>query len=155
MAQKAPALQPALRPVRVFVAYSDCTSASRALAALNTHWRTVGQRVALRPMLWPFRQLAEPRWSDMAARDALHADCVLLAMDHSQTCESQVERWLAHLRAHAASAMLSIVVAMRDEELWNLSVAGNPPSSAITVGPMPAAEVLGSVAARRPVVAAA
>lgn len=138
----------------VFVAYSDCTSASRAMAALRATWRTRGQRVSLRPMLWRFSQLANPRWSDVATHDALCAECVLLAMDSLESCDAQMDHWLASLRARSAGSTLSAIVAVRDEELLNLSLTGSPGAStpaAVT----PATEVIGSIAARRPAVAAA
>lgn len=155
MAKKVPAVQPVIRPMLVFVAYSDCSSASRALAALNVQWRSRGQHVALRPMLWSFRQLAELRWSEAALHDALRAECLLLAMDRAEACDASVERWLSGLQSRAEGETLSAIVAIRDEELWNLSVTGSLRSSLPFAVIAPAAEVLGSVAARRPRVAAA
>lgn len=155
MVKKASALQPALRTVPVFVAYSDCTSASRALAALTAQWQRRGQRVALRPMLWRFEQLLEPRWREVAAHDALRAECVLLAIDRAEALDVQLERWIDALRDRAGSATLSLIVSVHNEDMWAMTMTG-PEKSAALVGVSPSPlEVTGSVVARRLVATAA
>lgn len=138
----------------MFVAYSDSRSASLALSALSRHWRSVGQRVALRPMLWAARQLAQAHWGQVALQDALHADCVLLALDKPLSGESPAELWLTRLSGATSGSALSVIVHAGEDELWNLSIVGglgpDEPSLAAS-----ATEAVGSHSTRRARAAAA
>lgn len=97
----------------------------------------------------------EPLWREVAVHDALRAECVLLAMDHADAFNVQLERWVDALRDRAGDASLSLIVSVHNEDMWTMTMAG-PAKSAAPVGVSPSAlEVTGSVVARRLVATAA
>lgn len=104
-------------------------------------------------MLWRFDQLTEPRWSQTALHDALRAECVLLALDREDACKETVESWLKSLRAKAGDTALSLIVAVRNEELWHLSLTGHPQPATAAAASTPPAEVIGSIVTKRPAAA--
>lgn len=104
-------------------------------------------------MLWRFDQLTQPRWGQTALHDALRAECVLLAMDREEACDGTVEGWLQSLREKAGDTPLSLIVAVRDEEVWHLSLAGYLPSAAAASVATPPSEVIGSIATKPPAAA--
>lgn len=104
-------------------------------------------------MLWRFDQLTQPRWSRTALHDALRAECVLLAMDREEACDGTVEGWLQSLRDKAGDTPLSLIVAVRNEEVWHLSLAGYLQPAASTSISVPPREVIGSIATKRPAAA--
>lgn len=87
--------------------------------------------------------------------DALRAECVLLAMDREEAFDAQLESWVDALRGRAGGATLSLTVAIRGAEMWALTLVEQPKPTATLVAAVSAVEVLGSVAMRRPAVAAA
>lgn len=97
----------------------------------------------------------EPRWREVSVHDALRAECVLLAMDHADAFNVQLERWVDALRDRAGDATLSLIVSVRNEEMWAMTLTAHAKRAEAVVGSMAPLAVTGSVVARRSVATAA
>lgn len=113
---------PATRhPYPVFIAYTDVSAARQAICRLTTLLQASHPDRELQPMLWRFAQLDQPRWREMALREASRANTLVLAMNASATLSSGTDAWLTALAAQQRGAEISALMLMGDEA-WIISL---------------------------------
>lgn len=133
----------------VFVAYSDIASARTALNRLTALLRqTRGAEV--RPMCWRFDQLEDPRWREMALRDAQRAAVVTLAMPDEAAFCPRTQAWITALLERSQGGSLTVWAVVGDNEPLTISLA-QPSRRPASAPPVVAAatEVFASVAPKR------
>lgn len=108
-------------PYPVFIAYSDVPAARQAIARLDKLVQSTHGDRELLPMLWRFDQLDQPRWREMALRDAARANTLVLAMTANATLSSGTDAWLTALTARQRGAVISALALMGDEA-WTISL---------------------------------
>src|SRR3954468_22791872 len=105
----------ATRPHTVFIAYAEIPAARHAMEQMNELLRADGGNWHLEPMLWRFDQLDDPRWRDMALRDAGRATTLALAMNKSSTLTTSAEAWLSALVVQQHGATINALVFLGDD----------------------------------------
>ncbi len=137
----------------VFVAYGDVGSARHALARVTRTLRTAQRRVEIHPMLWRFNQLDDPRWQELALRDATRSHLVVLAMSEANACCARTDAWLRTLISHLPGGLqISVLVVIGGTETWSMTLKAPEQPIAAAI-PLPSAaprEVFGSVASASP-----
>lgn len=127
----------------VFVAYADIPSARHALHRLSQWLRKNHRHAELRPMLWRFNQLDDPRWRDLSLHDAQSTRTLILAMrDESALC-ARTQAWLAALLQRLHGTSIDVWTLIGETDGWTVTLS--PPTAA----PAPAREVFASVASKR------
>lgn len=111
----------ARQPYPVFIAYSDVSAARQAIARLTALLQASHPDRELQPMLWQFSQLDQPRWREMALREAVRANTLVLAMNANSTLSSGTDAWLTALTAQQRGAVISALMLMGDEA-WIISL---------------------------------
>lgn len=120
-----------------FVAYGDIPAARRALDEIRTVLIAHDREYRLEPRLWRFDQLSQPRWRDVALRDAGTAGIVVVASSEPGMLPADTEGWLARLLAQKHARSTTVVIVLGNREVWTIVVeklpaAGSPsrPSTA-------------------------
>lgn len=135
----------------VFVAYADIPSARHALHRLSQWLRKNHRHAELRPMLWRFDQLDDPRWRDLSLRDAESTRTLVLAMrDETAVC-ARTQAWLAALLQRIRGTSIDVWTLIGETEGWTvtLSPPTASPAQASAIPAAPPREVFASVAAKR------
>lgn len=127
-------------PYSAFIAYSSVTAAREALMRVTALLRARGDRHRLQPMLWRCDQLDDPRWREMALRDAARADLLVLAFPDSAPLAVETEAWLTRLARCMRGTELTALVFTGDDEGWTISLRAELPR-AMAVADRPAAAI--------------
>jgi hypothetical protein len=105
----------------------------------------------LHPMLWRFNQLDDPRWRDVALRDAARAHTLVLAMSDEAAFCPRTQTWMTTLLSRLRGSSLTVLALIGHEEAWTITLA--QPRHEAAAAPQaqaeftsPAAEVFASVA---------
>jgi hypothetical protein len=106
-------------PYPVFIAYADIPAARHAITRVHALIQTPEEERELMPMLWRFDQLDQPRWREMALREASRAVTIVLAIGASSTLTPGVEAWLTALTRQQSGRAISAVVLLGDEA-WTI-----------------------------------
>lgn len=112
-------------------------------------------------MLWRFAQLDDPRWREMALRDAATATTVVLAMSDEAAFCGRTEAWLTSLLVRRRGASINVWTLIGESEPWTMTLAQPGPLPAPGAllplhDPAPAArEVFASVVPKRTAACAA
>jgi hypothetical protein len=109
------------RPYPVFIAYSDTVAARNAIERVNQSLQAAYDDRELLPMLWRFDQLDQPRWREMALREAGRATTLVLAMNANATLSPGTDAWLTALTAQHRGAVIS-ALALFGDEAWTISL---------------------------------
>jgi hypothetical protein len=112
---------PAL-PFHAFLAYADVSAAGRAMETINGVLRAARGKHALRPMLWRFNQLTDPKWRERAIVDAAVANVVVLASTSAKTLTAELEAWIGDFLAYNRGRRTTIVALFGDEDAWTISI---------------------------------
>ncbi len=149
----------AIRPpvaVPVLIAYADIASGRHALSRVTALVRALYPGAESHPMLWRFHQLDQPRWREMALRDAARASALVLAMPHEDAFCARTEAWLTALLSRLHGTSLTVLAFVGEAESWTITLA-QPKTTAARKAECQAApdEVFASVAPKRMTVCAA
>ncbi len=75
----------------------------------------------LQPMLWRFDQLSEPRWREMALRDACRARTVAFALRGERDLERAPEMWFQGVLERIRGSSLNVLALIGTDQFWTLS----------------------------------
>jgi hypothetical protein len=109
-------------PFNAFIAYADVPAAGRAMSTINEVLDAVHQKHALKPMLWRFNQLTDPKWLDLAIADAAQASVVVLASTSAKTLTPDLESWIGSFLAHKRGTRTTLVALFGSEDAWTISI---------------------------------
>ncbi len=73
-------------------------------------------------MLWRSDQLDDPRWREMALRDAARADVLVLAFASTASLDVETEAWLAQLARRMRGTELTALAFTGEGESWTISL---------------------------------
>jgi hypothetical protein len=121
-------------PHPVFIVYSDVASARHAMTHVSKLLQTSHPNHELMPMLWRFDQLDQPRWREMALREAARAVTIVLAMNATATLSAGTDAWLTALTAQQRGATIS-ALALIGGEAWTISLQHTATKAAIALHP--------------------
>lgn len=145
-------------PVPVLIAYGDVASARQAMSRVNTLVRTLRDNGELQPMLWRFDQLDDPKWREMALRDAGRASALVLAMTDEAAFCPRTEAWVNALLGRSRGTSLTVLALVGGRDAWTITLAqpaGAARETPRTAPPLGATEVFASLAPKRVVACAA
>ena len=108
-------------PYPVFIAYSDVAAARNAITQIQRFLRAKHPNHELLPMLWRFAQLDQPRWREMALREAARAATLVIAMNANATLSPGTDAWLSNFTARQRGAVIS-ALALVGDEAWTISL---------------------------------
>ena len=108
-------------PYPVFIAYHDVPAARQAITRLERQLQSQDADRELFPMLWRFDQLDQPRWRQMALRDASRAVAIVLAMGTAPSLNAGTDAWLTALTAQQHGAVIS-ALALLGDDAWTISL---------------------------------
>ena len=81
------------RPLRVVIAYNDTGAGQRAMRMLAALGPQLGDDIEFQPIPWSFDLLSDVDWREVAARDAVHADILILATSDADALPPDVGQW--------------------------------------------------------------
>ena len=134
-------------PLSAFVAYADVVSARNALNRVSQLLQASHRHAELRPMLWRFSQLHDPRWRETALRDATQASALVLAMPDESTFCPQTQSWITALLERRRGTALNVWTLIGDDDAWTMTLSQPHQISTLVSG---APTIAGSVAAAAP-----
>lgn len=121
-AQTRPTTHPRV-PVRALIVYREIACARQSLAHLTAMLQRSRRDAELHPMLWRVDQLDDPRWRELALRDASRAEMVVLALlDEAALC-AKTEAWLETLRLTMKGQELHVLALVGTDEAWSITLA--------------------------------
>lgn len=109
------------QPYPVLIAYADIASARNAVDRVAKLLRAKQPDCELLPMLWRFDQLDQPRWREMALREAGRAAGLVLAMNASAVLSPGTDAWLTALTAQQRGTVINALTLLGDEA-WTISL---------------------------------
>jgi hypothetical protein len=142
----------AIRPtvaVPVLIAYADIASGRHALSRVTTLVRALHPGAESHPMLWRFHQLDQPRWREMALRDAARARALVLSMPHEDAFCARTEAWLTALLSRLRGTSLTVLALVGETESWTITLAQPKAARPQKAGYQAPDEVFASVAPKR------
>lgn len=111
------------KPVPVLIAYGDVPSGRLALMRTKSMLRETEPDGELRPMLWRFNQLDDPRWRDVALRDATRARAVVLAISDESALCPRTQTWLSSLLAQLRGSSVTVLALVGESEAWTITLS--------------------------------
>lgn len=79
--------------LRVVIAYNDLAAGKRAMRVMANLGKGLGEDIDFQPLPWSFDLLADMRWGEAAARDAVNADILIIATSSTRPFPPAVRRW--------------------------------------------------------------
>jgi hypothetical protein len=102
--------------LRVVIAYSDFAAGKRAMRVLADLGKGLGDDIEFHPLPWSFDLLADIDWREVAARDAINADILIIATSSASTLPPAVERWVKTTIAQKRGTDAAVVALFGPEE---------------------------------------
>lgn len=83
--------------LRVLIAYNDLAAGKRAMRVMISLGKGLGDDLELEPLPWSFELLQDADWRQVATRDAVNADMVIVATSDSRPLPPAVKRWVENI----------------------------------------------------------
>lgn len=84
----------AKQALRVVIAYRDLPAGKRAMHVMSGLGKGLGDEIEFQPVPWSFELLADRDWSEVATRDAINADILIVATSSANALPPAVARWV-------------------------------------------------------------
>ena len=103
--------------LKVLVIYSEKVGAeigSRACSALRTH---LGRQFQVSQTVWNTELFKSPKLRVLAAKEAMEADLVFMAMPEGSPLESEVDTWLSLWQKRGRASGAALVALLRRDSI--------------------------------------
>jgi hypothetical protein len=100
------------QPVNVLIAYEDFAAGARAMAMLKRVDVQCGEPGQLIHMMWRFDVLADADFFDLAVREALAADIIVIATREGKRLPQRIRDWIARWLLMKKSRPLALVATL-------------------------------------------
>jgi len=100
------------QPLRVLVAYEDFAAGTRAMAMLNRVESQSGEPGELTHMMWRFDVVADADFFELAVKEALKADIIVIAAREGKGLPQRIKDWIARWLLMKQSRPLALVATL-------------------------------------------
>ena len=109
-----------IMPLNVVVAYGDALAGKQAIRALRRMGACLHAQAEVKPVLWRFDLLEDPRWRALAMADADAADFIIFATSDADRLPDAVNSWSAECVARKRGQRLAIVTLFGTDDTWGV-----------------------------------
>ena len=102
--------------LRVVIAYGDLPAGKRTMRLLGTLSQGMAGDLEFQPLPWSFEMLAESEWRDLATRDVVNADMLILATSDTRPIPSSVVHWVDTVIRRKQGSSAAVVALLGQEE---------------------------------------
>lgn len=102
--------------LRVVIAYNDLAAGKRAMRVLADLGKGSGDEIEFQPIPWSFDLLADFDWAEVAARDAVNADILIIATHSADPLPAAVGRWAESAISQKEGTSSAVVALFGPEE---------------------------------------
>jgi hypothetical protein len=96
--------------LNVFIAYEDFETGKRAIKTYNYLVEHLGHECLFTNQMWKFDVLSVPKLREMAVRDAIGAQIVIIALHGNNPLPPQVEAWVESWAACAGNTVALVAL---------------------------------------------
>lgn len=115
--------------LRVLIAYNDLAAGKRAMRVMADLGKGLGDEIEFQPIPWSFDLLMDMDWGEVATRDAVQADILIITTSSASPLPPVVGRWAEAAISRKRGTAAAVVALFGTEE--NPDAAGSSRLEAI------------------------